>query len=250
MIWTPQKFTKGLSNRRVLALVLGVDGGAILLALLLGDPLDHYFVKEHSFLTYLSVLQLLALSFLALAVYTIRAQDSASSPLRKPFFIWLIIAGGFAFLALDEMLMIHENVDYGIHHIFHISETSVTDRIDDFIVAGYGVAALLLLYRYREEFTRYRKAFPLLKLGFIFLFVSVFVDALANRGDIFSFFISNQGMSDNMLMLCRIMEEVFEISSEGVFILAFYSFWETAKTDKGKEIQERDENSQTSKVFY
>ncbi len=48
--------------------------------------------------------------------------------------IWLFVSLGFAYLALDEALSIHESIDIAGHWLLGATETGVTDRADDLIV--------------------------------------------------------------------------------------------------------------------
>lgn len=65
-----------------------------------------------------------------------------SSFWRDPSVVWAIIASGFLFLAADEVLRIHENLDQLIHYVFGLKETNLTDRIDDLIVGMYGLVGI------------------------------------------------------------------------------------------------------------
>ena len=47
--------------------------------------------------------------------------------------IWLLVSIGFAYLALDEALSIHESIDIAGHWLLGATETGVTDRVDDLI---------------------------------------------------------------------------------------------------------------------
>nr|WP_319398940.1 hypothetical protein [uncultured Carboxylicivirga sp.] len=84
--------------------------------------------------------------------------------------IWLMISKGFTFLALDEILLIHENIDKWIHAFFQITQTHLTDRIDDFIILLYGIVDGLLMIKNRRLFLNNKPGLALAITGFILMF--------------------------------------------------------------------------------
>ena len=48
--------------------------------------------------------------------------------------VWIAVAIGGAFLAMDDKFMLHENVDKAIHSLLSCEETKHSDRLDDIIV--------------------------------------------------------------------------------------------------------------------
>jgi hypothetical protein len=70
-----------------------------------------------------------------------------------------------AFAALDELAAIHETLDKQVHHMLHVQETSLTDRLDSVLVSGYGLIGLLTLYVFRQEVYRYRAVWSSFGLG-------------------------------------------------------------------------------------
>ena len=63
---------------------------------------------------------------------------------------WLVHAGLFAYLGLDELLRIHERLDRSIHKLFGLHHRNpVTDHLDDLIILGYAAFAAALWYRRR-----------------------------------------------------------------------------------------------------
>jgi hypothetical protein len=71
-----------------------------------------------------------------------------------PRFFWRFVAFSFAFLAIDEALQVHENLDKLVHLLAGLRETALTDRIDDAIVLIYALAGAIVLIRYRRELER------------------------------------------------------------------------------------------------
>lgn len=70
---------------------------------------------------------------------------------------WLLSGIGLVFLGLDDLLRIHESFDFAIHGLLGRSpEDPLTDRIDDVIVALYGLLFLGLFVRYRRHIMFFR----------------------------------------------------------------------------------------------
>src|SRR3972149_1207390 len=102
-----------MSRRSFLLIIASIDILAITAALILGEAPDQYF-EEEGFITYLSFLQLLVVSAFAWNIFRLKNKNKGLLELKTwkaPHFIWLIIAMGFVYLALDEALMVHENID-------------------------------------------------------------------------------------------------------------------------------------------
>ena len=204
-------------------MIASIDILAIITALILGEvPKQHF--EEKGFITYLSFLQLLVVAAFTWNIFRLKNKNKGLLELKTwkaPHFIWLIIAMGFVYLALDEALMIHENIDWAIHSILGIQKTSITDRIDDVIVGLYGLIALIVLYFYREELNNYSEAFPLFKVGFVLLFSSAVIDIFPQE-DTLALLISKRYRVMSVRGWLKAIEESFKLTSEGAFIGAFY----------------------------
>ncbi len=200
----------------LLALVY-VDFLAVLLALGLGfawhqDPTAY--TGEGDPITWLSFAHLLVTSGIAGGIFYWRTGGSRDLAVwRHPAFVWLLIALGFLFLAVDEVAKIHESLDHFVHRLLHRPETGLTDRLDDAILLGYGSSGVAVLYVYRSELTAYRPVLPLVMCGF----------ALVNRPDVFlSMGISQEGSAS--------LGKWFGGVEEGLKILAEAAFLGTAYT--------------------
>jgi len=185
-----------------------------------GKPLRY--LGEGYFITWISALQLLAISWLAFTTLNVRRSKAGYLHWRAPFFIWLLISIGFLFLALDDLFMIHESLDKKIHHFFNMKETGLSDRIDDFIIGLYGMFGIGTLYVYREEIRNYRQALPFLIYGFVLLFTMVALDALTNRKDVLGFLIGQRELVNNVYISLSILEDSFKIMAESCFLIGFY----------------------------
>jgi hypothetical protein len=203
-----------------LSVILLLDAVAIVLAVRAGQPPDQFF-KEYAAMTYLSGLQLLAISFVCWRIFRPRRSPSRHRGLRDPSWLWAMIALGFLFFACDEVLRIHERLDHAMHFILDIQETALTDRLDDLIVAGYGACLLGVFYVYRGELQHYREMLPWLAVALLGLVGTVTLDILTNRDDMLSSFISNPGRVELVMMQLNVVEDSMKILAEGILLGAF-----------------------------
>ena len=180
-----------ISPTTLLLSLVYVDFLAVLLAIGLGFALHQSptaYTGEGEPITWLSFAHLLVISGIAGSIFYYRTDGRLHAGMwRSPMLIWLLIALGFLFLAVDEVAKIHESLDRSFHRILQMQETGLTDRLDDAIVLAYGVMGLGVLYVYREELMPYRPALPLVVGGFaLFIFMGL-LDAMVNRNDVFLF---------------------------------------------------------------
>lgn len=175
--------------------------------------------KDGGFIDIFSGTQLFVIAYYAYQVFKARSKTTLRNFWGSPGAIWVMISAGFAFLALDELATIHEGLDKLIHRVFNLQETGISDRIDDLIVALYGIAAITLLVIYRQELKRYRFVFPYVLGGFVLLFCMVCIDTLANRDDIFRALFSASTAAQLMSWIF-IPEEVCKLASEVCFVTA------------------------------
>ncbi len=183
---------------------------------------------DSGFITYFSAIQLLIASFLAYKVFQTRSQTIAIPLWRSPIAIWLLISAGFCFLALDDLLMIHESADKAIHAILRLQETGWSDRIDDVIVGLYGVLALGAFAVYRKELKKYLAAVPLATAAFLLLFAMVGVDIMTNRDDLLLTMFSLEKVI-YIKSWIFVLEEGLKLLSEAFFIVAVHSCLQMAK---------------------
>ena len=115
---------------------------ALLIGALSGKPGLAF--KEGELVTYFSSLQLGMCSVVSgLNFFPVFLSEKKWS--RECLF-WAVLVGGFAFGALDELLMFHERIDKGIHSILSLKQNAWTDRFDDLIVGLYvGLGAWFIL---------------------------------------------------------------------------------------------------------
>ncbi|MGI9240919.1 MAG: hypothetical protein ACR2RV_08960 [Verrucomicrobiales bacterium] len=190
---------------------------------------------EGSFLTHLSALQLLAVSWLSFQIFRIRNRGVAPvMTLKNARLLWGLIAAGFLFLFADELFKIHENIDELIHSIFKLEESGLTDRIDDLLVFGYALIGIGVIMKYRHEFVIMKGGLPYLILGFVLLFLMIICDVITNRDDLIRNFVDRDLIKVTQTWL-SFAEEGFKVLSGGLFVIAFYAGLESAKRQSSSE---------------
>jgi len=120
-----------------------------------GNPAWHFGERRTG--TWLSGALLLASSVIA----ALLAYDTRAPGDRRLRIVWLTAAAAAFWLALDELLLIHERLDIWLHRgvldpLWGLpTDHPVTDRIDDTIVVLYGVVAAAFLWRERRLLMRF-----------------------------------------------------------------------------------------------
>jgi hypothetical protein len=204
---------------------------------------DHF--DEGGFITKLSMLQLLALSWLAYKIFQARGGMRGRSLWQGAAKVWIIIALGFLFLTADERFRIHENIDFGIHDIFNLPETPLNDRLDDALVGLYGLAGIGLLFMYRKEFSICRASFPYFIGGFILLFTMVAFDMLTNRNDLLPLLFDHH-RADVLEAWLSQAEDAAKVFAEAFFIGAFYAIWQKVRRTEVPPTMQRDHEQQAT----
>lgn len=208
----------------VLILLLILNSLAISLAIIIYKNTGYNHFGENGFITILSAVQLLVVSMLPYKIYQARGMMGRSSFWRDPSVVWAIIASGFLFLAADEVLRIHENLDQLIHYVFGLKETNLTDRIDDLIVGMYGLVGIGVLIAYRDELKKYMRNPLFLVLGFVLMFTMVVLDTLSHKNDILAEILGGE-MAASLYGWLSFAEDSSKILAEAFFITAFYGFY-------------------------
>ncbi len=174
---------------------------------------------EDGAVTLLSFSMLLLTSFATLRIWLQRKVPGPPRLVDKGT-IWLLMAIGFLYLAIDEKSLLHEGFDTSLHKFLGITPTAWTSRIDDMLVGLYGVIGMVALWLYRAEITHFSGCLRLLKLGFVALFLCVITDVATNRSDLFIWLL---GPVDGLLAyeFFGEAEEVFKVLAEALFLTGF-----------------------------
>lgn len=205
------------------------------IALSAGLELGFGMYKRHPFdengvITLLSVCQLLLIGLVSFAVWKER---NGPGPIRwkDKTLIWLIMAVGFLFLAIDEKALIHEGLDRSFHKVMDMKETAWTSRIDDFLIGIYGIIGLVTLWFYSKEMLRFRRCILFLAAGFAVLFVSVAADAASSKTD-FLIWLLGEETAPVAHDIVGTVEEIGKVLAEALFLAGFATALDEARRDR------------------
>ena len=214
----PSRFLLRLVSIDLLALTLALGMGVVLY----GDP--SAYTGEGEPVTWLSFAHLLASGGLAGVVFRLRTHGRP--PLcgwRDSRWLWLLLAFGFLFLAVDEVARLHESFDRSVHRILGMQETGLSDRLDDAIVLGYGVLGAAVLCVYRAELADYREVLPLVTCGAILFLFMQGLDTAGTRDDVFRAI----GVPDEGVGILRSwlggIEEALKLCTEAALLGSVYT---------------------------
>jgi len=221
------------SARRLFKFIIITDLLIILFSTILGlmktgNP-SRYF-GEGRFTMGISCAQLLTVGFFAFRTFQARRDSMSGRGIFSSRLVWLIVAFGFVFLAYDEAFEFHEHFDQFIQKSLGLKDTPLLDRIDDALIALYGVIGLTVLWCFMRELLLFRRAMTTpLVAGFICLFLSVAADTASN-GDEFLFWLTGDMPTAQLMNVwLSVADGGFTILGEGFFIVGFYSAWLRAR---------------------
>lgn len=151
---------------------------------------------------------------------------------RRAHLIWLLMGLGFLFLAYDDLYKFHEGLDKDIHRTLDMTETSLTDRLDDFIIGIYGLIGIGALFIFRAEIARYRILLPYLFAGFAVFGLSVVLDIATNDSAILRW----AGIPADILPTLKnglaTFEEVCKLMAEAIFLAGFFHVLRKVRTEE------------------
>ena len=162
---------------------------------------------EKSIVTDVSTLQLALCSSVSSIISVAVLRQKGSLTLYKGL-IWIAIAFGCAYLAMDDAFMYHERLDRTIHSLLGWEETSLSDRIDDILVGIYGVIGIAFIFLNRNYFSFSPRFIKYAKLSFSFCILMVFCDS---RGF---------GLVDNLRPLLFHLEEWTKLLGGACLLIA------------------------------
>lgn len=203
-----------------------IGAAAFALPLLAGGGTDSW-SDETSTVTLASLINLWTIAWLNLAIYKRRhgggwpAFPSLRRRIASPRAIWLVMAVGFFYLGLDDVLQIHENIDKWIHALLHAQPDNLTDRIDDLLVLLYGLIGLAVMWRSRRDLLAYRAELWPLVPGFLLMVAMVACDTLTNRADILSLMVPADRLRAVVNQI-EVAEEMTKILGSLVIATAFH----------------------------
>ncbi len=212
--------------KTVLLSIVLLNSLAIIIAIaqsLIFDKTPGYYFRERAFITYISGIQLFIITYITYKIRQIIARNSNLSRQNRRF--WTIITVGSLFLAIDEMLEIHERLDELFHYLLAREPTLITDLIDDIIVGSYVIFALIILIKNYQYIKLFKSSFFWFKIGFVLSFSMVFLDIITNNTIILDNFIYNSEQLQSVSSWLSVVEESSKLIAEGMFIVGFCHCW-------------------------
>jgi hypothetical protein len=158
-----------------LAMGLAVIVFSVWLATSRGKKPDYYF-GEKRLETLASVGVLLWSAGVCLAIALKRVPVTPFAP------FWRNSAILFGYLALDDLLQIHENLDRAIHWVFRADpKHPVTDHLDDVIVLSYLFIAIAIAWRHLPRLLRLTAMLQMLAAGAALTVAMVAMDMMGDN---------------------------------------------------------------------
>ena len=137
------------------------------------------------------------------------------------------------FVAIDDAIGIHEQMDRWLHTLIGIEETDLSDLADDFIVGGYLALSLIYIALKWQTIRTFRQSFVFFKIGFILSVVMVLLDILSNNRLFVSMMTDNSAIESTIREWVGVLEDSVKIFAEGMFIVGMYKCWQIAKSTYG-----------------
>lgn len=177
------------------------------------DDFDHHFVEEDGFITVLSSFFLASAAAFSFVGKSLGDQSDKTS-IRA----WSILAVGFAYLSIDEVFQIHEQLGWLIEDYF---DSGIFRNWNDVIVIGYGLAAIPILWLLLPSIKNHKAMMILLALGFGFYALHTITDSVV----------------EDSTTLSIIIEESFNLTCVILFSFAAYRGMSERLSDSGRAIQ-------------
>ena len=142
--------------------------------------------------------------------------------------MWKYLGYGFIYLAFDDLLRFHEEIDHMICKIFSWDKHGPADKIDDFIIVIYGLIAFGILVKHFKEALNF-------KSGFLFFLGAIFFAIITTGSDLLGGMtgplsnIVNQENLPSVLRTLDIIEETAKSLAEVFFVGAFLNIYHVFK---------------------
>ncbi len=182
--------------------VTGVLGQAMVFVLVLvglavgltpaDEALDYHFTDENGFITALSAFFLAVSSAFCVA----RLALFPSGSFRQKY-TWTLLASGFAFLAIDEVFMIHEQIGWWMDDAY---SSGPFRNWNDIVVIGYGVIAIFLFAPTARVLARLPVMPFLMMAAFLAYTAHTAIDSLATNATVASMIVE-----ESFKLLCALL---------------------------------------------
>lgn len=202
-----------MSTKNILLGIFTIDLLAIAIALNIGSTPDEYF-GDGGLITFLSFAQLLFLAAICWDIFRNR-KGKKQFNYSNPICVWLYLALGYIYLAVDEVLGIHMAIFDFISNL--LNEAGWMLHLHNFSVIFYALIGLLILYTFRGEIVKYEDAAALMTVGFLLLIFMVIIN-LTNRIAFVDSIIPDHQSAEIMLGYINVLVGALKIFTEAVFV--------------------------------
>jgi hypothetical protein len=194
-----------------LILVFALIGAA------LPQPSPGWAFREGYPLTWISCFQLAGIGYF-LGLLWQQRKPGMEFTWKDPSSLWRILSWTFYFLAIDEILKVHEHLDRSIHKIFKIKETTFTDHLDDVIVIFYGMVVVAIMLRQFKELGRFRAALRYFIPAALVAGVSLALDPICSDKPLLrTWFVTSERVEHAILWL-DVAEETAKVLAESLIL--------------------------------
>lgn len=209
-------------------LIILIDLASVIGAVLLGKTPQEFF-EEGKFITWLSCVHLAVLGGICLcSLLLLSHQEDRTREVKIRTAFWALCCAGFFFLCVDEWFEVHENLDFMIHHVLGIKETSLTDRLDDLIVLLYGVLFAIGAFKFYKEVLEHKGMVRWLVAALVLFFIMCIFDFVSNDDYLYQFFTNDRGLDKEIGIILGTIEDSFKLLAEGAFVIAFMEGFHSA----------------------
>ena len=223
--------------KQVLYKILFIDSllvtFAISSAIAMGHSPDLHF-REEGFLTYVSCLKLLIAAVISRKVFDI-IKDSSNRKLSSNKVVWLVITLGLLFLAFDDAFKIHEEIDALLHDLLNITQTNITDLLDDLIVGAYILIFLIYIAFQWKTIQLFKSSFFFFLAGLILTVIMVILDLISHNTYVASLMTDDAEQIQALKQWFSAWEDAAKIYAEGMFIVGIYKCRQIAKSTMSSE---------------
>ena len=201
----------------------------ILLCMALSYPLNlqlGWGFQEGRPVTWLSFFFLLLVGFISLEIFKFK---KISDNQNKNIKMWKYLGIGFIYLAFDDLLIFHEEIDHTICKIFGFDKHGPADKIDDVIIVIYGIIMLSILIKYFSESIKFKKSYVFFGFAILMTIISTICDLSGGMtGPLSTHF--NADSLPKVLKGLDIVEETAKSFAEVFFIGAFLNMYHYFKS--------------------
>ncbi|WP_181703843.1 hypothetical protein [Chthonobacter albigriseus] len=218
-------------GRKVLFALIALNLIAFLIPPLVGNGTLGW-SSEGGPTTFAAAASLLVTAWYGWKVHALRRRPvgQATGPvpaLRDPAAIWALMSLGFLFLAVDDVLRIHELTDHAIHTVLGWEETDASDQLDDLIIGGYLVIGVIVMGFYRNEIAAMWRPLALFAPGVLATLVMIACDWITNR----RVFLEDRFPGETAAFLFEFLSATEEFAKNGgalLFAVAMIRAWREA----------------------